>query len=228
MLIKGDKIMSLNRTTIETADFTWNPITVGSYADNLEKCSLDSFCPRFHPERLHIEFPDHGQSKNPHLEDGQFMTFVMGDIYDQGVDWIWRAKVFERINKTPKQVFQILTKFPWKLSGMYMNNTWIGASAISQNMAEASVIALRHVDAPVKYISFEPLLSSIHIPLDGIDWIIIGAQTEPLRILKNEWINQILNSADKSGTKVFIKNSIGQMMQFYGDNVRREFPILKT
>ena len=42
----------------------------------------------------------------------------------------------------------------------------------------------------------------------GISWVIIGAQTKPLKIPPFEWVVEIVTVADKAGIPVFLKNNL--------------------
>lgn len=60
-----------------------------------------------------------------------------------------------------------------------------------------------------KFISFEPLLHDIpHLDLTGIQQVIIGAQTNPDHYVGLEWVLKICEAADRTGAKVFMKDSM--------------------
>ncbi len=60
------------------------------------------------------------------------------------------------------------------------------------------------------YISFEPLLERIvpYFGKPGIKWVIIGGQTKPIVYPNIEWVQEIVEAADKAGIPVFLKNSL--------------------
>jgi len=89
--------------------------------------------------------------------------------------------------------------------------------------------ALLASDAPVRFVSFEPLLNDVgylnldgvdcYLNLDGVDWVIIGAQTGPKSKQPNpEWFESILDQCDSSGIPVFLKDNLT------GFPRRQEFP----
>ena len=64
--------------------------------------------------------------------------------------------------------------------------------------------------APVRFISFEPLLNDMSgADLTGIDWLIIGAQTGP-RPIKPEptWVQRLIDKAQRGGVPVFVKDNV--------------------
>ena len=76
------------------------------------------------------------------------------------------------------------------------------------------------------FVSFEPLLYDIgeHIGSTGGDWLILGAETgnrTGRAICKREWVEHILEYADKVGKPVFMKESLREIM---GDDFRQEYP----
>ena len=176
----------------------------------------DPFFPRFWNNRIEDPFkvPKKFTSKNPHLNPGTAMIFAidMGDIFGPFVPgaWIWDLM---DIVRNCEQIFQILTKFPenmlrWvRLDGL-PHNVWAGVSVCNQLMAEPAVTCLSQIDAAVKYICVEPLLERIVLDLTGIDWMIIGAQTDPLVLPEKEWVEELLDEASSHGTSVFLKKSL--------------------
>jgi len=95
------------------------------------------------------------------------------------------------------------------------------------------------VDAPVRFMSFEPLLGPISNvvcdPVESIafgdeplqmiadlDWVIIGAQTgrgpKPPLSEVHKWAQEIIDAADSAGIKVFLKDNLQWPVE------RREWP----
>lgn len=59
--------------------------------------------------------------------------------------------------------------------------------------------------------------------LDGIDWVIVGSRTQPVRHPERIWVDEIISAADKVGIPVFIKSPLAE---YYGIQ-RQEFPRLE-
>lgn len=83
-----------------------------------------------------------------------------------------------------------------------------------------------HGEARNSFVSFEPLLYDIgaHIGSSGGDWLIIGAETGNRKgktVCKREWVEHIVEYADKAGKPVFMKESLRKIM---GADFRQEFP----
>lgn len=61
----------------------------------------------------------------------------------------------------------------------------------------------------MKFVSFEPLYEDLSfVDLQGIDWIIVGAQTRPNLQPRPEWVGSLALNASKSGIPVFMKNNL--------------------
>ena len=83
-----------------------------------------------------------------------------------------------------------------------------------------------HGEPRNSFVSFEPLLYDIgaHIGSSGGDWLIIGAETGNRKgktVCKREWVEHIVEYADKAGKPVFMKESLRKIM---GADFRQEFP----
>ncbi|DBA34666.1 TPA_asm: hypothetical protein vir519_00001 [Caudoviricetes sp. vir519] len=203
----------------------------GDWEGDPSWCSVDPFYPRFWPKRLKLSFPKNKISKNPYLERGQYMTFVcdMGDLFDLSMRREWIDKIFSVMCCHPHQVFQLLTKqadimsdyqaTEW--SSGFPKNIWAGVTVTSQYSIE-NISCLTDMKTSIRYVCFEPILSEIEVDLQGIDWIILGAQTKPFKKPHDEWVIDLVENALCHGIPVFLKDSLSYLLNDQ-DNLR-EFP----
>ena len=124
--------------------------------------------------------------------------------------------------------FLFLTKCPWNLKkwGTFPDNAWAGASGCNTSMMFRAVDGLQYTKAKNKWLSIEPLLEQIKPIPDfasfGINWVVIGGQTQPTMLPQKEWIDEIVAAADKAGIPVWLKNNLKPLM---GVNLRQEYPL---
>ena len=93
-------------------------------------------------------------------------------------------------------------------------------TATNDTMFTKAWAGLKDVQAGEKYISIEPLLGWDMSVSDtewtlrdaGIDWLIIGAQTRPTVYPKIEWVQEIVEAADRAGVKVFLKDNFRPLL----------------
>lgn len=121
-----------------------------------------------------------------------------------------RKQVFGTAIEASWHHFINLTKQPQNIPDeLEFPKNWTQGVSICTDRDLWRIDSLRLKKAKTKVISFEPLYSDLGEPdLEGIDWVIIGAQTHPLIRPKNKWIEQIVNCAGALGIPVFIKNNI--------------------
>lgn len=79
----------------------------------------------------------------------------------------------------------------------------------------------------IKFVSFEPLLADVashpEFNLEGIDWIIIGAQTGPgARPIDRGAMRNIGHEAVKNNIPIFIKDNVGLTSPL------QEFPVSQS
>ncbi len=178
----------------------------------------DPFSTRFWPERL----------DGPRKRKKPAMIFVdsMGDEFAPCVPRPWQDKGFEVERECPQHIFAHLTKFPENLAqhNPWPKNAWAGATAINNEMAKLAVEGLTKTNARVKFLSCEPLLGPISLLYDmsKLDWIIVGAQTNPERQPERGWVEGILGEADHCGVPVFMKDNLKW------PHHRREWPKVKV
>ncbi len=210
------------RTQIEWTQETWNPtkgctkISAGCkycyaevFARRLQamghKDYIDGFKFRILPHRL--EYPL--TIKRPTI----FFVNSMSDLFHEECPWEFIDKVFEIINRTPHHIYQILTKRAEIMKNYFLGrgnsvpaNVWLGVTVESKAYRKR-IDLLRQINARIRFLSFEPLLSDLGtINLDGIHWVIVGGESGPrARPMKKEWVLSIKRQCEDQGVKFFFK-----------------------
>jgi len=129
--------------------------------------------------------------------------------------------------KRKRHTFLFLTKRPYALRkwSPFPGNCWIGATATDKAYLYGAATSLSHVEAPVKFLSIEPLLAwqSPDFQTDvegwlrygGISWLIIGQQTPISKKAapKVEWIREIVDAGDCAGIPIFLKNNLKPLLR---------------
>ena len=239
----------MNRTKIEWTDFTWNVVTgcwgPGGTAEKPNRCPYcyawkisarfgggrilsgnmkghehhDPFSPTFHPERL----SEPAKVRKPSRIFVGSMTDLFGDwVYAQ---WIMRVRDVASI-VAPWHTYIFLTKNPKRLQKFnpWPANCWLGTTVTNQADADERIPWLLQVDAPVRFVSHEPLLGRTDIwqylgggrdPIGpayggrGIEWGIIGAMTGPGAVKPTyEWVSELLHQYHEAKVSVFLKNNL--------------------
>jgi protein gp37 len=208
---------------------SWNPVTgckhtcTYCYARSLAlKPEMKpyypaGFTPLFHHERL--EAPRNTPVPQRALEDpafGRVFVCSMADLFGAWVPQEWIDQVVASTVANPQWEYLYLTKFPQRYDRLQLPASgWIGASVDEQHRAEPTLAAMRKVSGvKVKWLSLEPLLEPIKFSsLEGIDWIVIGAQSEnigqnPSFSPPFEWVADLVATARRDGCKVWMKNNL--------------------
>jgi len=184
--------------------------------------SLDPFYPRFWPERLE-NFKDFLFSSQWRRYTSPVGVFVcdMADLFGIGVPKSWTEEVLQVIRDAEPHSshrFYLLTKQPQNLPKFspFPDNCWVGVTGTNYQKVTDACGWLDNIQAKVKYISIEPLLSwnekintsAIVNWISDINWLIIGAQTRPTVYPNFEWAEEIAKAADQAGIPVFVKNNM--------------------
>jgi len=156
----------------------------------------------------------------------------------------WRMKLWDLIERTPNLIWMLLTKRPEAVNdlvpalwthGRWPANVWIGTSVEDQFRAGERIPALLDIPARVRFLSCEPLLEAVTIPITQlfrIDWVIIGGESGPgARPMATEWALSLRDQAyGSSGTRLFVKQLGGHpdkrgRLEDLPEHMRiREFP----
>jgi len=234
-------------TEIGWAMHSWNPVTGCNHgcrycyartiaeARDMAKYYPAGFTPLFHHERLdapaNTPVPQRAQT-DPAF--GRVFVCSMADLFGAWVPQDWIDQVVASTVANPQWEYLYLTKFPHRYDRLQLPESgWIGASVDEQHRAEPTLAAMRKVSGvKVKWLSLEPLLEPITFSsLEGIDWIVIGAQSEnigqnPAFAPDFEWIADLVSTARRDGCKVWLKtNLLGQTSgQWPGMALPNEIP----
>lgn len=207
---------------IDWTDWTWNPISGCKhgchYCYMLRMANRFSGImePAFHPERLRTPY----NKKTP----AKIFAGSSGDMWGDWVDHEHIANVlFTCEALAPWHTYQFLTKNP-KRYGQFSSrkNCWYGTTVDGTEQTKDNIAELvRSVTPVVRFVSFEPLLKPVYPSLSGIDWIIIGANSnrgadQP----PNDWADSLIKNARQVGAAVWIKDNYNY------PEVIKEFPII--
>jgi len=212
----------VNRTKIPWCDYTWSPIVGCSPAsDGCANCYAASISKRFHlpwgsahfmPERL-------GQPAKVR-KPGRVFVCSMADFGHETVQPEWQCLVSRAMQKAPWPTYIVLTKRPGPWLRRILPSCWVGVTIESQaqSIRWNRLVAWAWPDAPVRFVSVEPMLGPVSFRDHGIkpDWIIAGPETGPkARPCNPEWIADLAADCYEMHIPFFDKREGG---------IRREFP----
>jgi protein gp37 len=211
-------------TQIEWTDATWNPTTgCTKISPGCDNCYAERIAERFrgvvgHPYERGFDLTLRPERLSQPLKwKSSKMIFVnsMSDLFHKAVPQNFIDKIFEIMEQADWHVFQILTKRSPKLQS-YVNrryssggapaHIWIGVSIEDGNRL-SRLQHLRRTNAPIKFLSLEPLIGRIgHLDLRGISWVIVGGESgSGHRSVDPEWVREIRDQCNASGTAFFFK-----------------------
>lgn len=208
------------KTTIEWTETTWNPVT---------GCTpISAGCQHCYAARFAKRLKAMG---NPRYKNG-FQVTVHNDLINAPLGWkkpqmvfvnsmsdLFHADIpddvikaiFQTMNDSPIHTFQVLTKRAERLVEIapeltWSENIWMGVSVEDQNTVYRAEL-LKQINAQIKFISAEPLLSPLPtLDLHGIDWIIVGGESGPgCRRMEEAWVLELLEKSKESGSAFFFK-----------------------
>ena len=153
----------------------------------------------------------------------------MADLFGEWVPDEWIAEVFKACDAAPWHRYLFLTKNPTRYckianDGWLPNakNFWYGSTITRKG--ESFFAGSVHWNA---FASIEPLLEPLDVGIGSFGvakWVIVGAETGNRKgkiIPKREWVENIVEAAQITGMKVFMKESLRGLMD---EDFRQEFP----
>src|ERR1035437_4073270 len=212
----------MSKTKIEWTESTWNPVTGCTkitsgckfcYAEVMSRRLQAMGQPKYlngckltlHPETL----------TEPYSWKKSKIIFVnsMSDLFHKDVPVEYIQKIFKVIKENPQHVFQILTKRAdilryYDSEGWleWPHNLWMGVT-VDNNEVMHRIDLLRETGARVKFLSCEPLLTSLNnMNLQNIDWVIVGGESgRTPRPIKEEWVIDIKEQCKNAGVAFYFK-----------------------
>ena len=178
----------MNETGIIWTEVTWNPasgckrITSGcaycyahTIAENKRGTSAfpDGFDLTLRPHKLREPL----RLKEPSL----IFVNSMSDLFWEEIPFSYVDKVVDVIEATPEHQYQVLTKRPERMleysrRRALPDNFWAGTTIEDQKAAPRADI-LRQVQASIRFVSAEPLLSPLVMNWSGLHWCITGGES---------------------------------------------------
>jgi protein gp37 len=208
------------QSSIEWTDATWNPVT---------GCTkISPGCKHCYAERMALRLQAMGQER---YRDGFLVRlqedvlsvplrwkrprriFVnsMSDLFHKLIPTDYIKRVFDVMKQASQHTFQILTKradrakeladsLPWP------ENVWIGTSVETAGYY-SRIYEVSTVPAAVRFLSLEPLLGPLEkLPLDRIDWVIVGGESGPgSRPMEARWVRDIRDQCLRREIPFFFK-----------------------
>lgn len=205
----------MQKTKIEWTDIVWNVVTGCSrdcdfcYARKIAKRfgktkAESNFEVTFHPERLYQPL----SRKKP----AKIFVSSMGELFDPEVKTEWINEMLETIKMARQHTFQLLTKMPERAKFFnFPDNCWVGTSVVGYPLeTDGRIAALSRVKTKVHFLSIEPFLHPFQplVNLNDIEWIIVGAQTNPYRLPNEQWVRHLLERAYFEKIPVFLKDNL--------------------
>ncbi len=210
----------MKTTKIEWTDKTWNPITgCTKKSAGCAHCYAEVMTRRLKAMRLAkykngFELTLHeDELEQPLKWRGAHNIFVcsMSDIFHEDVPFEFVDKIMAVIARTPQHRYQILTKRAERMAEYFKGktipkNVWLGVTVECKD-TKFRINELRTLDAPVKFLSCEPLLEDLEeLNLNGIDWVIVGGESgSKARPMKEEWVLNIKEQVEKQNAAFFFK-----------------------
>ncbi|MBL7836709.1 MAG: DUF5131 family protein [Bacteroidetes bacterium] len=230
---------SPSKRGIEWTDYTWNPVGGCKHGCRWEmpdgtvaECYAETVAERVAQSAYPFGFEHHYWRpellKEPLklIEPARIFLDSMSDLMGHWVPDKQVNQVLDICREAHWHSFQLLTKNAPRLAEFeFPANVWVGVSAPPSIMfgkrlslkQQARMLSrmldmLRSVQAPIKWMSIEPLSFDI-APLlveSGLQWAVIGAATNGKKAYqpKQEWVQNVLDVLDAQGTKVFFKGNL--------------------
>lgn len=210
----------MNKTTIEWTETTWNPVTgCSKISEGCKNCYAEAFAhrlkamgnPRYINEfevTIHRDlFEEPLKWKKPR----RIFVNSMSDLFHEELPDDVILRIFETMNKAHWHTFQVLTKRSERVMQLsdqinWTHNIWMGVS-VEDTDNLYRIDNLRQTGAKIKFISAEPLLSSLNeIDLSNIDWLIVGGESgRHCRPIEEDWVRELRDKAKTNNTPFFFK-----------------------
>jgi protein gp37 len=207
-------------SSIEWTEATWNPTTgCRKISPGCQNCYAERFAERWrgvkgHPYEQGFDLKTwDDRLEMPLTWKKPRLIFVnsMSDLFLDEIQTDFILKVFNSMKKADWHQFQLLTKRPERMLKIaqeleeWPSNVWAGVSVESQAWTWRIDI-LKEIPAAIKFLSCEPLLGSLKLSLDNLNWVIVGGESGTgAREMKAEWVRDIREQCLEADVPFFFK-----------------------
>lgn len=220
-------------TSIEWTDVTWNPVAGCSIiSPGCTNCYAMRMASRLQAMGMEKYKGLTRRSGNRHVWTGKVRChfqsldapltwrkprriFVnsMSDLFHEAVPDTFIKRIWTVMADTPHHTYQILTKRTERMASLVgsssmpsLRHVWLGTSVENKDVFPR-LHQLRRVSTTTRFVSFEPLLSSVKgANLKGIAWAIVGGESGPrARPMFEEWVDEIEEMCRTQGVAFFFK-----------------------
>lgn len=247
-------------TTIPYVTYSFNP-WIGCYkiTEGCRNCYAEHFASEHFPGYWGMDAPRRGMmesywkeplkwERKASIAKGERPRVMnsMCDIFEGRQDLDdHRRRFFDLIIATPHLDWLLFTKRPenidailtrcdawyYQINRKFPDNVWLIVSVEEQKHL-SRIYAIEHLKAAIKGISMEPMLEPIiNIPLAGIDWVALGAESGIYyRYFSFDWARSVLGECRASGVPFYMKQAGGypdrheRLSDFPPDLQVRELP----
>ena len=200
---------------------TWNPVTGCTkvspgcehcYAEAMAKRWKRSFDVSLKPQRLN----------EPYKWEQPAFVFVnsLSDLFHIKVPDEYIRQIWDTMVGADWHIYQVLTKRPHRMAATIRRlgletseHIWLGTSVENQDFAENRIPALLSTEAPVRWISAEPLLGPLALMeyLPDLAWVVTGGESGPgRRPAEPDWFRSARDQCAVAGTPFFHKQGNNQ------------------
>jgi protein gp37 len=137
----------------------------------------------------------------------------LADVFDDEVPDVWRSALWSLIIWTRSLDWLTVTKRPAVMEREVeklgtIPNMWLGVSIENQKRARERIPILAEMEAPVRFLSCEPLLGPVDLSpwLHRLDWVIAGGESGPYaRPVDPKWARSLRDQCVEAGVKFHFK-----------------------
>ena len=210
----------MRTTKIEWTERTWNPVTgCAKYSNGCKHCYAEVMTRRLYAmgnpkyQNGFLTTIHQNDLREPLRWKKPAMIFVcsMSDLFHKDVPFEFIDQVFQTIRDTPYHTYQILTKRAERMKEYFQTrfiplNAWLGVT-VEDVKSKYRIDCIRALQAPIKFISCEPLLEDLgELDLMGINWVIVGGESGvQARPMQEKWVLNIQAQVDKQHIPFFFK-----------------------
>lgn len=185
----------MNKTKIEWCDFTINPVKGLCPID----CKDNRGKPYCYARRIYKWFKWNPEIRFEPIRDDDLpktpsRIFVGStiELFGEWVDAFWMDSIFRTVKDNPQHIFIFLTKQPQNFAkwSPFPDNCWVGVSTCNQEQANEFIPILMSTNAKVRFVSIEPMLSSINLNKLLFGWEYSSGNREPwyINAFENKYI----------------------------------------
>ena len=209
---------TIGRSGIEYLTHVWNPVSGCHHGPDIcpvsDRCWARGMATRYRGGDFNYRWDEEAFARPFPRKPSVIGVCFTGDVFGKWVPKGQLQWVVDRIWGQP-HAFVFLTKNPARYDEFqpWPDNAWLGTTitgAEPESLQLVRLAALMAAKGGRKWLSYEPMMAPLQVPLGGLSWVVIGGWSgkHGATRYQKRWLSDVSGEAGRLGIPFWLKSNL--------------------